>query len=181
MKFKFILSDLDGVIRHYPIERNSKIEKKYNLPEGSILKTAFEKESLNQAVCGKISDDDWRKNIEVSLAKISDAKTAMLAMQEWNDFSGMVDQDYLEYLKTKFANTPVAILTNGTTRLNKDLTKLKLDKYFYTIFNSADIGCCKPDAKIFEYILHKLKCRLLFAHRICQATWFSDVSLQVVK
>lgn len=158
MKFKYILSDLDGVIRHYPLERNSKIEKKYNLPEGIILKTAFEKENLNKVVCGKTSDEDWRQSIELNLAKISNSETAKLAMQEWNDFSGIVDHRYLDYLKTQFANIPVAVLTNGTSRLKKDLAVLEIENNFYKIFNSADVGYCKPDIKIFEHILTELKC-----------------------
>ena len=159
MNFKFILSDLDGVIRHYPLERNSKIEKKYNLPEGTILKTAFEKENLNKAVCGKLSDEEWRQTIEIALAKLCDSKTAKLAMEEWNDFSGIIDQENLDFVGDKFTDVPVVVLTNGTTRLKSDLTKLGIENYFFRIFNSADVGYCKPDKKIFEHILVELKCK----------------------
>lgn len=158
MKFKFILSDLDGVIRKFPPERDVSIEKKYNLPPGSIFATAFNKTNLDKAVCGLISDESWRQDIQDNLAKISDAKTAKLAMSEWSDFSGIVDFEYLNCLRSKFGDTPVIVLTNGTTRLKEDLAKLGIEKSFFKIINSADVGVCKPDKKIFEHILSETQC-----------------------
>lgn len=40
---KYVLSDLDGVIRHFPAERTQLIEKKFGLPEGAIHTAAFER------------------------------------------------------------------------------------------------------------------------------------------
>ena len=159
MKFKFIISDLDGVIRHYPPERNLKIEKKYGLSEGVLLELAFQKDKLLPAICGSMSDEEWRDSIELSLGQLVGPETARLAMQEWNNFSGMIDHEYLDYMNVRFANIPVVILTNGTTRLSQDLKKLGIENHFFRIFNSADIGYCKPDQKIFKHVLQELGCQ----------------------
>jgi len=50
-------------------------------------------------------------------------------------------------------------LTNGTSRLQSDLTKLGIENRFYKIFNSAEIGVCKPDVKVYQYVIEKLACK----------------------
>jgi FMN phosphatase YigB (HAD superfamily)/N-acetylglutamate synthase-like GNAT family acetyltransferase len=159
MKFKYILSDLDGVIRKFPIERDSIIEKKFNLELGTLFKTSFgDRDLLNRAVCGHITDEAWRLEIEKSLAFVCDSQIANSAMKEWSDFPGLVDHEYLNFLERHFGKIPIAILTNGTTRLLEDLAKIDLEDKFFEIFNSAEIGVCKPDKKIFEYVIKALGC-----------------------
>jgi putative hydrolase of the HAD superfamily len=158
VKIKFLLSDLDGVIRLYPPERNSAIEQKYGLPDGIIFAAAFEKTLLKQAVCGLITDEDWRSEIAKSLSKVCGLKVASLVIQEFSDFSGIVDQRYLVHLESKFSGVPVAVLTNGTSRLKRDLTRLGIANRFFRIFNSADIGICKPDKEIYQHVVNELGC-----------------------
>ncbi len=159
MKFKYILSDLDGVIRKFPIERNSVIEKKFGLELGILFKMAFgDKNLLNSAVCGHITDEAWRLEIEKSLALACGDITAKAAIKEWSSFPGFVDHEYLSFLEMHFEKIPVAVLTNGTTRLHNDLTKLEIGDSFYRVFNSADVGICKPDKKIFEHVIKELGC-----------------------
>jgi len=158
MKIKYLLSDLDGVIRKFPSERDEVIEKKYKLPFGTLFKTAFNKSNLDKVVCGLITDEVWRLEIEKSLAQICGETTAKMAIEEWSSFSGIVDQDYLNFLDQYFPKVPVVILTNGTTRLLSDLIKLGINSRFFKIFNSAEIGFAKPDRNIFEHILQDLSC-----------------------
>lgn len=158
MKIRFLLSDLDGVIRLYPPERAGSIEQKFGLPGGVIFAATFEKTLLSQAVCGLISDEEWRSETAKSLSKVFGEKVATAAIHEWSDFSGIVDQRYLLHVESKFAGVPVAILTNGTSRLKRDLTKLGIENRFFKIFNSADIGICKPDIKIYQHVLKDLGC-----------------------
>lgn len=159
MKFKFLLSDLDGVIRHYPHKRNIAIEQKFELPSGAIFQAVFEKGILTQAVCGLITDERWRQMAADSLAKIYGEERARDAIAEWSDFSGLVDHEYLNFLESRFAGVKIAVLTNGTTRLHTDLAKLKLENSFFKIFNSAEVGVCKPDPKIFQHVIESLQCK----------------------
>lgn len=76
MNIKFLLSDLDGVIRMYPPERAASIEQKHGLQAGAIFSHAFEKTLLSKAVCGHITDEVWRTEIAKSLAKVCGETTA---------------------------------------------------------------------------------------------------------
>ena len=155
---KYLLSDLDGVIRHFSPERDSEIEQKCGLSPGSLLGTAFEKNLLTRAITGSISDETWRSEIANALAKVCSPELAAKAVSDWSAFPGMVDHRYLDYLKTQFPALPVAILTNGTSRLHRDLATLGIANRFFKIFNSAEIGFCKPDPKVFNHVLDVLKC-----------------------
>lgn len=157
--FKYVLSDLDGVIRHFPVGRLRAAEMRNGLPEGAVLQTAFEKELLHKAICGAITDEAWRREVLKNLAKKFGAKAATAVVEDWQCFSGQVDERYLEYLESVFLSVPVVVLTNGTTRLRQDLTTLKLEKRFLEVVNSADLGFCKPDKRIFKHVLELLGCK----------------------
>lgn len=155
---KYLLSDLDGVIRHYPPERDREIEKKLGLPEKTITSAAFEKTLLSKAICGIISDEEWRAEITKVLSKFHAPDIAALAVKEWSDFSGVVDHQYLRHIETH-VGVPVVILTNGTSRLKSDLLKLEIGNRFFKVFNSAEIGICKPDKKLFIHVIQNLNCQ----------------------
>jgi FMN phosphatase YigB (HAD superfamily) len=156
---KFILTDLDGVVRHFPVERDARIEKQYGLPEGSLHAAAFGKELLSKAITGVISDEAWREEITLAISKFVSPEVAALAVREWGDFPGEVDHTYLKHLETVFPNIPVAVLTNGTSRLNRDLAALGIQDRFFKVFNSAEIGFFKPDPRLFQHVIESLNCK----------------------
>lgn len=158
VKIKFLLSDLDGVIRMYPPERVSSVEQKFGLPSGAIFAEAFEKTLLYRAVCGLITDEAWRSEITKALSKVCGEKVAVAAITEWSDFSGIIDHRYLSHVESRFSGIQVAVLTNGTSRLKSDLTTLGIENRFFKIFNSAEIGACKPDMKIYQHVVNELGC-----------------------
>jgi putative hydrolase of the HAD superfamily len=96
--------------------------------------------------------------LQKSLSKVCDEKVAHAAIHEWSDFSGIVDHRYLDHVESKFSGVPVAVLTNGTSRLKSDLTKLGIENRFFRIFNSAEIGVSKPDTKIYQHVVTALGC-----------------------
>lgn len=155
---KYLLSDLDGVIRHFSAERDQEIERRYGLSPGALLGTAFEKNLLTRAITGKISDEDWRSEITAILEKVCSLELAKQAVGDWSAFPGKVDYRYLDYLVNQFPGLPVAVLTNGTSRLHRDLVTLGIADRFYKIFNSAEIGFCKPNPKVFNYVVEVLNC-----------------------
>ncbi len=159
MKIKYLLSDLDGVIRQYPESRTQSIESKFGLAPGTLISAAFKNTLLEDVVCGRITDEAWRSDIATKISKEYSKAIAVQAVQEWSDFPGQVDQEYLQHVERYFANIPIAVLTNGTSRLDADLKKLSLENRFFKIFNSAEIGVCKPDHKIYLHVLKILECQ----------------------
>lgn len=108
MKIKYLLSDLDGVIRKFPAQRDKSIEEKFG--------------------------------------------------EQAADLIGEVDHQYLDYVEAFFSKDSVVLLTNGTTHLSSDLEKLNIKNRFFKIFNSAEIGVCQPDKKIYEHVVKNLGC-----------------------
>lgn len=92
------------------------------------------------------------------LAQAYDESTAFKAVREWSDFCGLIDDRVLDHFKPWSDSLRIALLTNGTTRLDSDLVKLGVKDRFFKIFNSADIGLCKPDNKIFQHVVDELGC-----------------------
>lgn len=50
----------------------------------------------------------------------------------------------------------LAVLSNWDLRLRKLISQLNLQDYFEKIFVSAELGCQKPDARIFEIVVTEL-------------------------
>jgi putative hydrolase of the HAD superfamily len=50
MSIKVILTDLDGVIRHFPSQRDGAIEKRFGIPAGAIARIAFADGLLQQVM-----------------------------------------------------------------------------------------------------------------------------------
>ncbi len=155
---KYILTDLDGVIRHYPRDRDLELHKKYLLPQDAITEAAFEKHLLKQVVCGHMTDEQWRLEITKKMTDICSQQVAEKAVIEWSDFPGLVDGRYLNYLEQRFFKVPIALLTNATSRLGRDLNLLGLTNHFSYVFNSSDMGLCKPDPEIFNQVIRSLRC-----------------------
>ncbi len=155
---RYILSDLDGVIRHFSPERDWEIEQRCGLSQGALLGAAFEKTLLTRAITGLISDEAWRTEIVDLISKTVPSHLAVQAVKDWSAFPGNVDDRYLAYLKNQFPMLPVAVLTNGTSRLHQDLKTLGISDRFFKVFNSAEIGFCKPDKNVFHHVVETLAC-----------------------
>jgi putative hydrolase of the HAD superfamily len=152
-----LLIDLDGVLRRWDPERDAALERRHSLPAGSILRAAFGGGSmLHEAVTGRITDQQWRANVATRLGDLCGA-AAQLVIAEWSESPGVVDAEVLAVLRSARSDGwHVGLLTNATTRLRDDLTKLGLDDEFDLILNSAELGICKPDPGIFEEACRQL-------------------------
>lgn len=147
-RIRAIVTDLDGVIRHFPAHRDSEIEQRYGLPLRAISEAAFEPALLQQVVTGSITDEVWRSRIRNNLSSKHPGSDISAAMNEWSDYPGTVDMDTLGLLQ-QVAPSPLALLTNATSRLESDLEKLKIRSAFGVIFNSSKLGVAKPAAEVF--------------------------------
>ena len=57
-KIKVILSDLDGVIRNYPIYQSSEAEVALGLEAGGLLPVAFQRKYLEPVITGLMTDEE---------------------------------------------------------------------------------------------------------------------------
>jgi putative hydrolase of the HAD superfamily len=137
-----LLIDFDGVLRKY--ERTESIEARYGLPDGTFLNTGLEWTRYVPAVTGAWTRAQW-------LDAIADATGAPRhALDEWDAYRGVVDQDVLAFVREiRAAGVPVGLATNATDDLREDLSKLDLDGEFDAVISSAEVGSFKPSREYF--------------------------------
>ncbi|WP_136055952.1 HAD family phosphatase [Microbacterium sp. K24] len=145
-----VLFDLDGVIRHFDSEHTTEIERRYGFDPGTITAVAFEPDVLEQVTTGVISRRAWVDRVGETLGSAE-------AAEEWGRQPSDLDAQVLAVADDlRAAGIRTAILTNGTDTIAAEAEELGLHHRFEAIFNSAEIGWAKPDARAFQHVLDAL-------------------------
>jgi putative hydrolase of the HAD superfamily len=92
-----------------------------------------------------------QKNISKKLSK--EIKNEYMDLAKWHIYDDVIKT--LELLiEKKYINI---ILSNHIPELEEIIKGLGIDKYFYKIYSSGNIGYEKPNSKIYEYVLNDMK------------------------
>ena len=153
-----VVFDLDGVIRDWNEAEMADVEVAYGLEPGTILAVAFEPELGAAAMTGRLAYRAWMDTIRTRVLDAHGPSVAG-ALDEWEANVGLVDVPMLEVLRAVRRHATVALLSNGTTRLRRDLDVLDLTDEFDVIFNTAELGIAKPDPDVFRHVLDQLEVR----------------------
>jgi putative hydrolase of the HAD superfamily len=137
-----VLFDFDGVVRRFP--RNAEWHDE-------VAAVAFDPGLLDQAVTGKITDEEWRAEVLRRLGQ-----SAAAAVAAWSASFGEVNDAVLQLVREARARRRVGLLTNGTTRLTTDLERLGIADEFDVIFNSCELGVAKPDLAVYQIVCERL-------------------------
>jgi putative hydrolase of the HAD superfamily len=141
-----VLCDLDGVLRVWDSEATAELERRYGVPEGTLLATAFAPELLQPALTGVVTDDEFRRNIAVALLPEYGIDVVADLVADWSQSFGSVDPDVRAVLaEVRASGVRVAIVSNATTRLEADLAALGLADEVDAVVNSARLGVTKPE------------------------------------
>ncbi|MDQ0613360.1 HAD superfamily hydrolase (TIGR01509 family) [Microbacterium sp. W4I4] len=155
-----VLFDLDGVIRHFEPEVTAAIERRHGIAPGLIAQIAFTSSSVEQLTTGRLLRADWITAIGAELGNHE-------AAREWGAQRARVDPEMLVLAgELTAAGIRTSILTNGTDTIPAETADLGLNEHFDPIFNTAEIGFAKPDARAFTHVLDALGCEpasVLFA------------------
>lgn len=146
--YKALLIDFDGVLRQWPAT-DAELELAHGLPEGALRTTAFECELLNDVVTGRIPDEVWRKRVETLLEQAYPQARVSEAIAAWSHPAGEVDHNVLPLVQRARKHLKVVLVTNGTSRLGRDLEALGLMSSFDVVVNSSEIGVDKPQADFY--------------------------------
>ncbi|MEZ5350364.1 MAG: HAD-IA family hydrolase [Microthrixaceae bacterium] len=150
-----VVFDLDGVIRHWNDDELDRAARQHGVPPGAILEVAFSAPLGRAAITGRLTYREWMDRIRAEI--IGDhGPGAEPALTRWEQNVGIVDREMVELLRIIRNQVPVALLSNGTTRLRRDLHVLELTEEFDVIFNTAEIGVAKPDPAVFQEVLGAL-------------------------
>jgi HAD superfamily hydrolase (TIGR01509 family) len=144
-----VLFDLDDVVRYF--EPCDIIEKQFSLPPGSLTAIAFSPELLQPTVLGRQTYAQWIAGIGAALAA-EYGGPARRAADAFAVHPAHVDDAVLGLIRRLRDSYRVALVTNGTDRVETELAALGIDGDFDAIFNSWRIGFAKPDRRIFEYV-----------------------------
>jgi putative hydrolase of the HAD superfamily len=150
-----VIFDLDGVIRHWNDDQLDEVEAAFGLPARTILDVAFSPDLGPAAVTGRLTYREWMDAIrERVLAAHGDGVSG--ALDEWEANVGLVDTDMVQVLRAVRPQATVALLSNGTTRLRRDLHVLDLLDELDVVFNTAELGIAKPDPAVFRLVCAQL-------------------------
>lgn len=155
---KVVLTDFDGVIRHWPSAVTASIEDRYGLKRGSLPRTAFDPSLLDDAITGRMTDSEWRSEVARRLGSETDPDTARSAVAAWSTSRGEVDQAVLQVLQAARRVAALGLVTNATTRLDDDLARLGLTDAFDFVVNSSAVGCAKPSRCFYEHAARRCGC-----------------------
>lgn len=149
--------DLDGVIRHWNNpDIVGRAEREHGLPDGAIFGAAFDGELLQNATTGALTDDEWRAEVVRRLADLYPDADAAGAVAAWSEPHGDLLPGSREILERARSFGTVCLLSNATSRLQRDLKALGIFDQFDHIFNSFDIGYAKPDLRVYEHVEREL-------------------------
>lgn len=146
-----VLCDVDGVLRHWDSAVNHDLERRHGLAPGALLAAAFAPERLLPAVTGKVTDGEWRAGVAADLARSGvPAGRAAAAVEEWSRSPGRLDERVCDLLTRARQRVPVALVSNGTTRLEDDLDRLGVTaRVGAVVVNSTRVGVAKPGSAIY--------------------------------
>ncbi len=149
---KALLIDLDGVIRHWPQDDPSFVDR-FGVSLAEIKRTAFSESLLLPAITGQVTDEEWRESIALHLEG-EGFERAKEAVSTWSAAAGVVDHKILERMQSLRHKLKVVLVTNATTRLDMDLAALGLSESFDSVINSSRVGFAKPSQEIFQAALN---------------------------
>ena len=155
---KVVLTDFDGVVRHWPSAVTASIEDRYGLKRGSLPRTAFDPSLLDDAITGRMTDSEWRSEVARRLGSETDAATAQAAVEAWSTSRGVLDQAAMRVLQAARSVAALGLVTNATTRLDDDLARLGLSDAFDFVVSSSAVGCAKPSRCFYEHAARRCGC-----------------------
>lgn len=150
-----VLCDIDGVVRHWPAA--DVLEQAHGLPLGALAAAAFAPARLQPAITGQITDEEWRSAVAADLTDTHGSrKRALAAVAAWSALLPAVDQEVVALLRQVRDVASVALVSNATTRLERDLERQGLADLADTIVNTARIGVAKPDPTVYRIAAERL-------------------------
>ena len=148
---RLVILDLDGVLRRWDPAIMARAEHEALMPPGTLAEAVLGNRALlRDAVTGALTDEEWRDEIAYRLSQRFGTAAAAVAVAAWSEPAGEVDHEMLALVRRLRASVPVALFSNATTRLPRDLDTLGLVEEVDTVINSSDLGLAKPDIKAFE-------------------------------
>ncbi|GAA1364064.1 HAD family hydrolase [Streptomyces beijiangensis] len=148
--FDALLCDFDGVIRFYDTSEVTRLERAAGLPDGTTGTIAFAPERDGLFLLGKMDHAEWVRSTEDALTEVTSAPRAKELAAAFGTAPFRTDPEILALLARVRQHVPLVLVTNATTDLEADLTRLGLDGFVDHVVSSARIGVAKPETRFYE-------------------------------
>ena len=98
--------------------------------------------------------DMWKKILVI--LKKTDKENDVLELIK-DEFTTEVNKDVVDIIKILQEKGYITgLISNNSSRINKEIKNAGLEKFFETIVISQDVGCMKPDKRIFDIFCKKI-------------------------
>ncbi|SDM55418.1 HAD family hydrolase [Nonomuraea jiangxiensis] len=144
-----VLSDLDGVLRHFDHAAQAEIEARYGLP---LIRTAFDPELIMPPTLGQATEAQWVESIAVALGGDERVRRAVA---EFAEVRFWVDEEVKALLARARQHVPLILVTNAMDTLECHLDLLGLTGFADAVISSARVGVAKPDPRIYEIAVER--------------------------
>ena len=144
-----LVIDLDGVIRHWDPEYHASVEERFQLPPGALGAAALAEERLARVTDGRLTFDEWCHEVGEELAGAYGVEATALA-EAWASATWHIDLRVVELLEAVREEVPVALLSNASSNLHRDLESSGILDLFDAVVGSAELGAAKPAEHAFR-------------------------------
>jgi putative hydrolase of the HAD superfamily len=152
MPIKCVFFDFDQVVRMWEHEFDDLYECT-GIPLDSFVDVAFVPSGYEAAIRGEETSESWREGIGRVLAEQFPIENVESALRFWKSKNGALNTEVLELVRTCRDSVRVALFTNATSSLNREIESLGLIDTFDHIVNTSDFGSIKPEAEIYTVAL----------------------------
>ncbi|MFE9423566.1 HAD-IA family hydrolase [Kitasatospora sp. NPDC006697] len=147
--FDAVLSDLDGVIRHFDHAELNRLERAAGLPPGETMRTGFAPGVDGPLLRGEIGRAEWTAAITERLARRIPLPRARELAEAFAAAPFTADPEVVALLRAARTRMPLVLVTNATAWLDQDLALLGLHDLADAVVNSAEVGTVKPEDRIY--------------------------------
>jgi putative hydrolase of the HAD superfamily len=153
MPIEAVVFDMDGVIRHWTAQVIRDFQDAHDLPPDAVGSVAFAEPLYGDAMCGRLSAEEWAAEIGARLAADHEGVDADAGRQMWLETDWEIDDEVVTIVQAlRDAGQRVAVFSNATTKLEVDMGAMGVGELFHDVCNSSTIGLMKPDLASFEHV-----------------------------
>lgn len=155
---KAVLFDFGLVISTpRPPARFQEYEAELGIARGTINRIMFDSEAWQQALVGRIGMRAFWYAIGPSLNLTTGKKIDAFRRQYYRD--EVANARVVSLIRQLQGKTRLAVLSNHPPGLDRWLEDWRIRHYFEAVIASGDVGCAKPDPRIYRISLDRLGVR----------------------
>lgn len=153
---KAVITDFDGVIRHWTQQKTHAVEAQCKLDKGTLQAICFQPELLKPAIVGECTKEEWFRRAHACLQERFGLGIADHYIKAWQNELYHIDHALIAEYQQLFPKAHLALATNATTGFPQELADAGLTHQFDSVFNSSAMGVAKPARHYFHAVLMSL-------------------------